>query len=1052
MTEEALRVLKRLDAVQNGAKVLDVLSPDGSATGAIPFRELRRNYRQLCRAVHPDKWNGDYNRLATLCMQKVSRAFEIAEEYAEVMATVETTNIGECVVGRDCIFTSVVDDDGDADNRSRSPQQRSRGGRGTPQEREEHNPRQGREHNSRWQEGERSTPHYDEFDDIFEAFVEPEPDLFAFGEPVDVTDSDNDQHGFDSDVEFVSETGPAFEGGAHDGTAGRGFGCSREEMPGKDGVVPDLDAQQQQEEREAMSGDAVRNGDGDATNGDSVHDTRADSDNAQVDEDARCSNIDDGTVPEPDPGGDVQGDTACRRGDEEWDGMDTGGEQCYVSSAVGDDESDEVRDDPRKKMNRQRANRRYKTRVLQDARDALQLEREAAVSWKPTRAVQLKPSVGLLFGVRWRCDQYCRAYAAYLGVHLGVTVHQTTQLVESKCKQKDCKSILRFTRQVQSGNWKLVKYVGHKDSCFGDSVADENSGRKRCAPAYTAVQIARLLVFDGTQNGILSVAEISEYVKAKGIYNRHPDLRHFRAVKKVMVNMLRQTRAEDMAGLEGFARLLRSKGHTVEIYTHTAVEMKSIRMKAARYIFDQGKKNGTVQKEERFDPNIVDVSDIEDDHTYYGGFLFIPSIAVHMCRTARMTAAADASHCQGVGPQSYGTTFEVILYDGNHHIVPILFAHAVGTESEETWSRVFRSLANVSGFDVDGRVTIVDQEKSIDKCHRDAMQNANIFLDALHVKKNMSPRLGSERASGLSLYERALRAPCKDVVDIMKAQYGEKQRAYLGRFADKELYRAYSKLQDLITTSQGAESQMSSSLRNHIRSVEPQQMLHAVVSTQRTTFLKRKSAALRHHGPVPGHIEKHLALLIMKARPYQQSVRFIDGTNYMEATVVSQRDPTHLRHVRLTAEPQTPPMCCSHSSSGDGFPCYHGVAVLCEKHGSVNLHKFIAVRHLRAAWKAQYEDVDFPFPAQSDVDNIRLDAKRLVAQNLNIRIPVALPPPRGRPVKNAGTRKRSWYEKGPHPQNKRSYSCSLCHRPGHVATKCELRQMFDNDGTNPPSQ
>lgn len=99
-----------------------------------------------------------------------------------------------------------------------------------------------------------------------------------------------------------------------------------------------------------------------------------------------------------------------------------------------------------------------------------------------------------------------------------------------------------------------------------------------------------------------------------------------------------------------------------------------------------------------------------------------------------MTAATDASHCQGVEPQSYGIKFEVDLYDANHIIVPLLFFHSVSKVSEESWGRVFSSLAKLPGCEVDRRVSIVDQEKRIDKCYRTTMQKADILLDALHVK------------------------------------------------------------------------------------------------------------------------------------------------------------------------------------------------------------------------------------------------------------------------------------------------------------------------------
>lgn len=44
-------------------------------------------------------------------------------------------------------------------------------------------------------------------------------------------------------------------------------------------------------------------------------------------------------------------------------------------------------------------------------------------------------------------------------------------------------------------------------------------------------------------------------------------------------------------------------------------------------------------------------------------------------------AAGDAAHWHAVGPQSYGTAFEVVTYDKNMHLLPLVFAHFVGPES-----------------------------------------------------------------------------------------------------------------------------------------------------------------------------------------------------------------------------------------------------------------------------------------------------------------------------------------------------------------------------------
>ena len=131
-----------------------------------------------------------------------------------------------------------------------------------------------------------------------------------------------------------------------------------------------------------------------------------------------------------------------------------------------------------------------------------------------------------------------------------------------------------------------------------------------------------------------------------------------------------------------------------------------------------------------------------------------------------------------------------------------------------------------------------------------------MFLDPLHVRKNMGVKLGATKAIGFSLYERAMHAPSRPAVDAIVAGYTEARKQYLGKFEPSEIYNAYSRLEDTIVTSQGAESQMSASLRNHIRSVEPQKMINKVVLTKRSRFLKRQSASHMYKSSTPGHREE----------------------------------------------------------------------------------------------------------------------------------------------------------------------------------------------------
>ncbi|PXF48448.1 hypothetical protein BWQ96_01617 [Gracilariopsis chorda] len=184
----------------------------------------------------------------------------------------------------------------------------------------------------------------------------------------------------------------------------------------------------------------------------------------------------------------------------------------------------------------------------------------------------------------------------------------------------------------------------------------------------------------------------------------------------------------------------------------------------------------------------------------------------------------------------------------------------------------------------------------------------------------MMKKVGAERNMAAGLYNKAVHAPTREMVGGIVALYGPNQLDYLSKFPKSQLYRAYSSLEDLKTTTQGAESQMAAALRNHIRAVEPQKMLEKVLMTQRKTFLSRQTAALACRGPVPPFLERQLASIINRSRGYLSSVTFIDGTRQMEATVPSQTDASVSRRITLRTKHQTPPMCCSFSLSSCGYP------------------------------------------------------------------------------------------------------------------------------------
>lgn len=196
-------------------------------------------------------------------------------------------------------------------------------------------------------------------------------------------------------------------------------------------------------------------------------------------------------------------------------------------------------------------------------------------------------------------------------------------------------------------------------------------GKKSLLTAYTPLQVARVIMSETKSNPNISARTIWSIVMAKQIYKRQPPDSHYRSVRIEFLRHMNASRAVDMDILEGYAELLRKCGHNVRIFIIYGLQMKQQRIKSEKYIFDQCKKSNNIPTDAAFDKDVIDMSDITDNGRYYGGLLFVPRVAAQYCELGRMTTAADAAHCDVVGPQSYGTTFEVVTYDTNRHLLPV---------------------------------------------------------------------------------------------------------------------------------------------------------------------------------------------------------------------------------------------------------------------------------------------------------------------------------------------------------------------------------------------
>ena len=194
--------------------------------------------------------------------------------------------------------------------------------------------------------------------------------------------------------------------------------------------------------------------------------------------------------------------------------------------------------------------------------------------------------------------------------------------------------------------------------------------------------------------------------------------------------------------------------------------------------------------------------------------------------------------------------------------------------------------------------------------------------------------------------------------------------------------------------------------------------------------------------PIPPRPEERISSLLIRSDVYKSSIRWLPGTNCMEASVSSSLEPTVKTIVKLNEDPRNPPFYCAYSSFNDGYVCLHSTAVVNEKHSAFSIHRFISGRHMTTVRKTQYEKITLNLPAQQDVDNEMVHEKVLVPHGEHVMIPKEILPPLGHPDKSAGKKKKSFLERGPSSKRRRTYSCGLCYKGGHVRKDCPFGQLF----------
>lgn len=177
--------------------------------------------------------------------------------------------------------------------------------------------------------------------------------------------------------------------------------------------------------------------------------------------------------------------------------------------------------------------------------------------------------------------------------------------------------------------------------------------------------------------------------------------------------------------------------------------MKKQRDSYTKHILKQYQKARTIPADVAFNRATVDVIDIVENVRWYPGFLLVPNVVARYISHGRKTAAAVATHFDGMGPESCGTTVEVVINDTKMDIFRVFFAHFVSQECHEYCETFFEECYLVDGYDLPIHKTILRHEKKHSLSIQRGHENAKMFLDPMHVRKKMSAELGAKRAVGI---------------------------------------------------------------------------------------------------------------------------------------------------------------------------------------------------------------------------------------------------------------------------------------------------------------
>lgn len=119
-----------------------------------------------------------------------------------------------------------------------------------------------------------------------------------------------------------------------------------------------------------------------------------------------------------------------------------------------------------------------------------------------------------------------------------------------------------------------------------------------------------------------------------------------------------------------------------------------------------------------------------------------------------------------------------------------------------------------------------------------------IFFFNPHDAKKLATTIEGYSDLSFPLYEQALKLTSTAAVEKLVERYGQEQREYLLRFANYQLQKDFSDMENVFLAVEEVEKERRASLKRYVTCEEPRQLLENAVDMHRTIFSKVKTDAL----------------------------------------------------------------------------------------------------------------------------------------------------------------------------------------------------------------